>query len=451
MNKTSTGKPVVRFAPSPTGPFHIGSARTALFAFLFARHNDGKFLLRIEDTDKERSKPEFETEIIQSLKWLGLNFDGDLIRQSERGANYKQHLEKLISGGHAYVSKEEPKDGGRSEVIRFKNPGTKITFTDEIRGEITFDTSELKDFVIAKSLDEPLFHLAVVVDDFEMGITHVIRGEDHISNTPRQILLQKAIGAPEPKYAHIPLILAPDRSKLSKRKHGESVALSFFQESGFLPEAVINFLALLGWSDGNDQEIFSLDGLIQKFSFGGVHKSGAIFNQEKLNWLNREYLKKFVNTPEFDIKSVIPDRFLQDKNNEQLRLLFDTLIERISVWGDIKKLEASGEIDYLVGSGEVALDPLKIGWKGATHEQSRQNLELAKNLIETIPEGDFSPEGIKKILWPTAEKIGKGDLLWPLRFALTGQEKSPDPFTVLAIIGKVSSLKRISEAINQLK
>lgn len=271
---------VVRIAPSPTGKFHLGSARTALFNFLFARQHGGKFILRIEDTDRDRSKKEFETDIIENLKWLKLDYDG-FYRQSERGELYKKYLKKLIDDGHAYIDEEN--------VIRFKNPNKKVKFSDLIRGEIEFDTTELLDFVIAKSLDEPLYHLAVTVDDHEMGVTHVIRGEDHISNTPRQILIQEAVGAQRPIYAHLPLILAPDRSKLSKRKHGESVSLDYYREKGISAAAIINYLALLGWNPGTEQEIFTLEELIRVFDLAKVNKAGAMFDEKKLAWVNRKH------------------------------------------------------------------------------------------------------------------------------------------------------------------
>ena len=274
------GKVAVRMAPSPTGNFHVGGARTALFNFLFARKNNGKFILRIEDTDKERSKKEFEDDIFESLEWLGLKYD-EFYRQSERGEIYKNYVEKMLNNDSVYEAEDK--------VIRFRNPNKKVKFNDLVRGEIEFDTTELKDFVIAKSADEPLYHLAVVIDDCESGITHVIRGEDHISNTPRQILIQEAIGATRPLYAHLPLILAQDRSKLSKRKHGESVSLGYYRDKGYSPEAVINYLALLGWNPGTEQEIFTLEELINVFDLARVHKGGAIFDEKKLAWVNRKH------------------------------------------------------------------------------------------------------------------------------------------------------------------
>ncbi len=285
----------MRFAPSPTGLLHIGGARTALFNYLYAKQTGGKFILRIEDTDKERSKSEYEEEIREGLEWLGITPDA-VYRQSERTEIYQKHLQTLIQKGAAYLSKEPKKDGAGEmiEVVRFKNPNRRISWNDLVRGEVSFDTTELKNFVIAKSVTEPLYHLAVVVDDFEMGITHIIRGEDHISNTPRQILIQEALGAPRPIYAHLPLILAADRSKLSKRKHGETVSLAHYRALGISPEAMLNFLALLGWHPkaSDASEVLSFADLVAQFQLERVQKGGAVLDVNKLNWLNRQYLKR---------------------------------------------------------------------------------------------------------------------------------------------------------------
>ena len=247
MNQNLEDKKVVtRFAPSPTGPLHVGGARTALISYLYAKQHGGRFLLRIEDTDRERSKPEYEKDIRDGIAWLDIHPDEEY-RQSDRTEIYKRYLADLIKKDAAYVSREPKKEGGGEiEVVRFRNPNTRVSWRDMVRGEVSFDTTELKDFVIAKSLDEPLFHMAVVVDDFESRISHVIRGEDHISNTPRQMLIQEAIGAPRPQYAHLPLILATDRSKLSKRKHAEFASLAHYVKEGISPKAMVNFLALLG-------------------------------------------------------------------------------------------------------------------------------------------------------------------------------------------------------------
>src|SRR3989344_4101278 len=218
--------------------------------------------------------------LFEILEWLGLKYD-EFYRQSDRGKIHRTYIEKMLDDGSIYEAEDK--------IIRFKNPYKKVKFNDLVRGEIEFDTTELKDFIIAKSVDEPLYHLAVVIDDFESNITHVIRGEDHISNTPRQILIQETISAPRPIYAHLPLILAPDRSKLSKRKHGESVSLDYYRNKGYSPEAMINYLALLGWNPGTEQEIFTLPELINVFDFSRVHKGGAIFDEKKLAWMNRKH------------------------------------------------------------------------------------------------------------------------------------------------------------------
>ncbi|MEI6058081.1 MAG: glutamate--tRNA ligase family protein, partial [bacterium] len=294
----SASKTITRFAPSPTGLLHAGNYRTALFSYLFARHHasEATFLLRIEDTDKARSKKEYEDNIIESLSWLGLENDG-FCRQSDRVDIHKKYLQKLIDSGHAYISKETPKNpGDREEVIRFKNPNKKVRFDDLIRGPIEFDTTDLHDFIIARSMEEPVFHLVVVVDDHEMGVTHIIRGEDHISNTPRQILIYEALGLPLPLYAHIPLLLAPDRSKLSKRKG--ALPITDYRDRGYLADAVVNYMALLGWNPnvkdiaGAEREIFSRAELVELFDLSNIQKSGAIFNEEKLAWMNKIYIGK---------------------------------------------------------------------------------------------------------------------------------------------------------------
>lgn len=391
--------PIVRMAPSPTGNLHIGTARTTLFNYLFAKKYGGKFILRIEDTDKERSTKEFEQDILNGLEWLGLSWD-EFSRQSERTEIYKNYLKKMLDDGLVYISKEEAREEGqRNEVIRFKNPNKKIKFQDLIRGEVEFDTTELKDFVVAKSMEEPLYHLAVVIDDYEMGVTHVIRGEDHISNTPRQILIQEAIGAPRPIYAHLPLILDSDRKKLSKREHGEAVWVDFYKNKGVLPGALLNYLALLGWNPGTDQEIFTLDKLVEAFDIDKAHRGGAIFDIKKLEWVNKEHIKLL--SPEEKLKIIAKD--------------FDT-------------------------QTEPTLEKEKIAWKTSNNDETKKYLEKVLELVGR--EGD---------IMKYAEEEGKGNVLWPLRYALSGLEKSPDPLSLLKILGKEESEKRIRRAIKILK
>ena len=441
--------PIVRFAPSPTGLLHVGGVRTALFNYLFAKQTKGKLILRIEDTDKERSKKEYEDDILTSFEWLGLSFD-ETHRQSERLPLHKEYLKKLIDKDLAYISKEEPKEvGQRCEVIRFRNPNKKIRFHDLIKGDIEFDTTELKDFVIAKSLDEPIFHLAVVIDDFLMGITHVIRGEDHISNTPRQILIQEALGAPQPLYAHIPLILATDRSKLSKRKHGEAVSARFYKDKGYLPEALLNFVALLGWNPGNDKEVMTLLELIEKFNFSQVQKSAAIFNVEKLDWMNKEYLKKALEKGTLDKVSALPDELRAGKDEKQIALLFDTLFEHVHRLNQIKELFDAGELDYFYKKPDYKKEGL-FGKKDPDAGRTKVRLEQVKIKLESVDENNFSKDSAKNAVWDYATKEGRGEVLWPLRFALSGLEQSPDPLTLCAILGKKETLERVDVAITKL-
>lgn len=419
MNNSSI---TTRMAPSPTGKFHIGSARTALFSYLYAKNQGGKFILRIEDTDKERSKKEFEDNIIESFKWLGLNYE-EFYRQSERTEIYKDYLKKLIESGHAYVSKEEPKEEGeRGEVIRFKNPNTKIKFNDVILGDIEIDSTDLGDFVIAKDLETPLYHLTVVVDDGLMKVSHVIRAQEHIANTPRQILILEALGFKRPVYAHIPLVLAPDKTKLSKR-HG-AVALLDYRDQGYLPEAVINFLAFLGWNPGTEQEIFAMDELIKNFSLEKVNKGGAVFNTEKLNWYNREYIKKM---PEDKI--LIEIKKYLDISEDMLVRALPSIIERINKWSD---LENNEEFGFYKNLSEYEANSLV--WKKSTSEKAKEYLN---KILELLKEADFSnSETIKESIWSYVEESGRGDVLWPMRYALSGKDKSPDPFTLAYIFGK---------------
>lgn len=440
---------VTRFAPSPTGLFHAGSYRTALFAYIFAKQNKGRFILRIEDTDKERSRKEYEDNIIDSLKWMGLDYD-EFFRQSDRTEIYKKYIKQLIDSRHAYISKETPQEPtGRTEVIRFKNPNKKVVFNDLIRGKIEFDTTELKDFVIAKSLDEPVFHLVNVVDDHEMGMTHIIRGEDHISNTPRQILIYEAIGAERiPIFAHIPLLLAPDRSKLSKR-HG-ALPLTEYRERGYLPEALVNYMALLGWHPADDKEVLSLPEIIKGFSLERVQKSGAIFDIEKLRWFNHQYLAK-LDDDQFAAHSsaFVPEWIAA--SSPLFRRCIPLLREKISALGEIaRSLGSDGELGFVRDVRDYAAESL-LWKKNPDRLTALTHLTKSAELIAAIRDDSFTAEAVKNAIWHYAEAHGKGDVLWPLRMALTGQDKSPDPFACAFILGREETLKRISLAVNTLR
>lgn len=419
---------VTRFAPSPTGFLHLGNYRTALFAYLYAQKHQGRFLVRIENTDLARSKKEYEDNILESLAWLGLSYE-KLYRQSDRTEIYKTYIKKLIDEGKAYVSQET--EGDRKEVIRFKNPNKRVKFTDLIRGDIETDTTDLKDFVIARSMEEPVFHLVVVVDDFEMGITHIVRGDDHISNTPRHILIQEAIGAPTPTYAHLPLILSADKSKLSKRKG--AMPITHYRDQGYLREALINYLAMIGWNPGTDREFFTLDDLVKEFSLEKVQKAGAVFDEAKLKWFNKQYISK-MSLDEFK-KVAAPF------TNNKTESLWPLLKERTTILSELKDLS---EFDFMVNKPDYLKE--KLNWKDKPANKTL--LEETKKLVESIT--DFTKENVKSTLWPLAEKEGKGEVLWPLRIALSGKDKSPDPFILCELLGKEESISRINYAISLL-
>ncbi len=441
--KNTNQKIVVRIPPSPTGFFHIGRARTALFNYLFAKKVGGEIVFRIEDTDKERSKKEYEEDIIKSLKWLDITYDSGPFRQSERGNVYSKYVKMMLENGTAYLSQET--EGQNKEVIRFKNPNKTIIFNDLIRGDISIETKDLEDFVIARNINDPLYHLTVVVDDFEMGVTHVIRGDDGIANTPRQILIAEAIGAPRPVYAHVPLILAADKSKMSAR-HG-AVSLRDFRSAGYLPEAMVNFLALLGFNPGGDRELYSLAELVDVFDLARVQKGGAVFNIEKLDWFNKEYMKLL---SEEKRNEEIYNRLKNHGEAEKMsKKAYSIIFEHISKWGDIDTMLGAGEWNYFFERPkyEVSL----LSWKNSSLENSKKHLEWIKNTLESSNKESFgSVEKIKSLIFDYATQEGRGDVLWPLRVALSGKEKSPDPFTLLYILGKQESISRIDNALKIL-
>lgn len=447
----STEKVITRIAPSPTGHLHIGTARTALFNYLYAKNTGGTFIVRSEDTDSARSTKEFEAEILEGLEWLGLESDA-FYRQSDRTDVYENYLKVIIENDTAFISKEESKNepGKFVEVVRLRNPKKVITFMDEVRGEISFDTTELGDFVIARSITDPLYHFTVVVDDHEARVTHVIRGEDHISNTPRQILIQEAIGASRPLYAHLPLILAPDRSKLSKR-HG-AVSLSEYRKDGFLKEAIVNYLALLGWNPGTEEEVFSLEELANRFSISQIQKGGAIFDMQKFTWFNREHLKRMSDDVFLKIAyEWLPEsaRAVTDSDGIALRML-PVLRERVSILKEITTEVSDGELTFAFFDPTLSNELLK--WK--KDESVKSALPRLERAIELIQAncGDYpSPEEVKATLWDYAEEVGRGELLWPLRVALTGKERSPDPFSALSILGREEGIRRIKKACDTIK
>ncbi len=397
--------------------------------------------MRIEDTDKERSKSEFEKNILDSLNWLGLKFDGDILKSSERTEVYKNNLKILLEKNKAYISKEE--EGANKEVVRFRNPGGNIIFQDLIRGEVAMDVGKLGDFIIARNINEPLYHLAVVSDDIDTGITHIIRGEDLISSTPRQILLIEALGGKRPIYAHLPLLLDEDRSKLSKRKQGEAVSLDFYRKQGYLPEALVNFLALLGWNPGDEREIFSMEELIKEFSLEKVQKSGAIFDIKKLDWMNGEYIRKKSLEELVELaKPFVKDFFQFLIFNFQFSNILKLEQPRLKKFSELPE-----KIEFFFKTPEYGKDLLS--WKGMSDEEIKNYLEISKEIAKSAE--DFTKENLEKIFMKKAEEAGdRGKLLWPLRVALSGRKASPGPFDIMAILGKEESLERIKIAVEKL-
>ena len=424
-------------APSPTGYLHLGSARTALYNWLFARQTGGIFMLRLEDTDRERSKQEYEEDILKSLSWLGIKSDEPVVRQSEHFDRYRTYAEQLLKESRAYT---EPGKQGTGEAIILKKPGGDIGFVDRIRGEITFKEKELNDVVLIKSDGSPSYNFSVVVDDHDMDISHVIRGEDHISNTPKQLAVYEAFGWQVPVFAHIPLVLATDRSKLSKR-HG-AVSVGEYQARGYLPEALMNFLALLGWNPGTEQEIFTREELIRAFDLARVQKGGAVFDQKKLDWINEQHLKR-LDAPEL---------------KEQLRLFLDAYRP------ELRDIELSNRLVEMSRSRIHTLADIEneIRWlqrshydtsllsRDSNHETAKQHLERLSELLSQCREEDYDPAILETKLMPYANEWGRGAVLWPLRVALSGAEKSPSPFELLALLGKNESLERIKSALQKL-
>lgn len=445
----------VRIAPSPTGPFHIGNAQSALYNWLFTRKNGGKFLVRIEDTDKVRSSKESEENIIESLSWLSLKPDDNIVRQSDNLSRHVALLEKLLREDKAFYchhSQEDLETERRSQernteaprhICEHKNieigktgggiirlsvdseSDRMISFDDQIRGKVEFRESLLGDFSIARAVDDPLYNFAVVADDNEMEITHVIRGEDHISNTPKQILIYEALGFTVPLFAHLPLILGPDRSKLSKR-HGGTSTLDY--QKDYLPEALVNFLGSL--SHTFSKEVVFKEEMIEEFDLGKVHKSGAVFDIKKLNWINSQYVKK-LSVQKF--KNIIGIPEIPDA-------AVPLITERLEKISDVQNF------DYFWKEPEYDKELLK--WKKATPEESLKALNEVKNIIEKI---DFKNEILRVELDKLGEKLGdRGLAYWPLRVALTGKDKSPDPVNITFVLGKEKTLKRVMRGIEKV-
>jgi len=473
----------VRFAPSPTGYLHVGGARTALFNWLFARHHGGVFVLRIEDTDRDRSKPEHTETILGALRWLGLDWDEGPFFQSDRVDRHRADAQALLEAGRAYrdfttaeeLAKvregskgneadrrlprrraealptgeaEERAEGGEAHAVRFLVPEGETAWEDMVHEEMRFQNAAIDDLVILRSDGSPTYNLAVASDDAEQYITHVIRGDDHLSNTPKQILLYEALGHAVPEFGHVPMILGSDGKRLSKR-HG-ATAVGEYEGQGLLPEAMVNFLALLGWSPGDDQEVMPLEELVQRFSMERVLKKSSIFDLKKLDWLSGQHFNAATAealepalTEHIVAAGLARRRDLAERREWYLSLidLLKTRARRIPEFVDLAR-------PFLVD--ELEFDPKAVAkhWLKAPAEV----LERLTALRSTLESATWEPESLEEAIRGYAEEIsvGAGKVIHPLRVAVTGREASPGIFEVLAFLGRVTVLARLDDAIVQL-
>jgi glutamyl-tRNA synthetase len=480
-----------RMAPSPTGPLHIGTARTSLYNFLFARHLGGTYVLRIEDTDLARSTADYERDIIDNLHWLGVTWDegpqvagGEDIgpfgpyRQSNRSELYAAEAARLLESGHAYhcwctpeeldavrreqeAKKEAPRYNGRclrltdadlarfaaegrQTAIRFKVPPETVRFDDLIRGAVEFDNSLLGDFIIVRADGSPLYHFVVVIDDEKMEISHVIRGEDHLSNTPKHIALIRALGYREPRFGHIPLILNADRSKMSKRKSQTSVTA--YRDEGYLPEAMVNFLAFLGWSPGTEEEIFTLDELIARFDLAQVHKGGAIFDRDRLDYLNGVYIRSLTDEQlGLRLRPYLPDALDDDAVLRVVPLIRERLV---------KLADAPELVAFLTESDDQVAslyDAHALVPKGRTVADAAAALGAARQALGELDAADFAADVIESRCRAEAERLGwkAGDFFRPLRIAVTGRGVSPPLFGSMELLGRDPVLARLDAALGK--
>ncbi len=478
-----------RFAPSPTGFLHIGSLHTALFAWLFARHSGGKFILRIEDTDQERKVEGSIEAILDGLKWLGIDWDegpekgGDFgpYFQSERLNLYNAAAKRLVDEGHAYNcycsqerleamrqlqtqrklppgydrhcrnldprERSEKEASGEVPVVRFKMPlSGQTTVHDLIWGDVTFENRLLDDFVLLKSDGFPTYHLANIVDDHEMKMTHVIRAEEWMSSTPRHVMLYEAMGYDQPKFAHLPLLIGSDRSKLSKR-HG-SVSVSEYRDEGYLPEAMMNFLAILGWSLDDKTELFSREDLIGNFSLERVGKTPAIFNKEKLSWLNGIYIRKMA-AAEFAQRALpflerdLPKQVARPISSDYAARVMPLVQERVKVFKEVAPL------CYYFFIEDLNYDPKLLVGKDITPESTANGLRVAKQRLDKAV---FQSAALETLLRPLATELGlkTGQLFGALRTAVSGETATPPLFQMMEVIGKERCLRRIDQALSKL-
>jgi glutamyl-tRNA synthetase len=412
----------VRFAPSPTGALHIGGARTALYNWLLARGQGGTFVLRIEDTDRERSTPENVAQILDALDWLGLDYDEGPISQADRVGRHQEEIQRLLADGHAY-------DDEGAVRLRVPDEGA-TTVTDVIRGEIVFEHQAIDDFVIARSDGSPLYNLAVAVDDHDMGITHVVRGADHISNTPRQIMILKALGAEPPIYAHLPLLHGPDGKKLSKR-HG-AASVQELRDAGYLPEAIRNYLALLGWGYDDTTTFFTTEELQERFTLERVSKGAAVFDEQKLRWMNGRYMRE------------LPTAELAERI-EKLTGLTDTEPAVAIAQEKMQTLT-----DFMTLCGFLYEEPEgydEKAWRKTMKEGAAERLQAARDALADVD--PWTQEGVQQALDGVVEQTGAkpGQVFQPVRLAIAGKTVSPGIYESVHLLGQEKTLERIDRAL----
>lgn len=443
---------VVRFPPSPTGEWHFGNVRTFVFNYLFAKKYGGKIVMRFEDTDTARNKEGADLAQLKVLSDLGMSFDEGPYYQSKRKDIYKEELRRLIEEGKAYEAEENSQKTGK--VVRIKNPLRNISWNDLIKGEIVISTDSFKDengnfdFIIARSIDDPLYHFTVVVDDWKMGITHVLRGEDHVTSTPRQIVIAESLGAPVPNFGHLPTILSNENKKKLGKRNGALPVRTYLEQS-YLPDAILNMISLLGWNPGGEQEIFTKDELISKFSLDKVQKNPAIFNAQKLDWINKEHMKMLGDDV---IRNEIINRLSKKFTDvSMMEKLIPILMERIVKWLDIETMMTDGELDFFFEAPKFEKEMLICNEKmrkgvPLTIDDVSVHLKDIVDLLGKLSESDFTSDNVKNAVWDYATEKGRGIVLWAMRIALSGRERSPDPFQISGIIGKEETILRLTSA-----
>ncbi len=484
----TNNKIITRFAPSPTGFLHIGGIRTALFSYLYSKQQQGKFILRIEDTDKKRQVEGSVEHIVESLRWLGLDWDygpekenpfGSYL-QSNRLEIYKQYAQKLIDKGLAYpdpyspeeleklrkqdISKNKPflfrnyrptnfskwKEG---RPLRFKVPTIKKwTWIDAVRGDMHAGEEMLDDFILIKADGFPTYNFAHIVDDIEMRVTHLMRGEEFIASTPKFLSLYEALETRPPIFVTLPPIMGSDgKKKLSKRDNAKD--LLDYKKDGYLPETMINFLSLIGWNPGNEQEIFTKEDLIQNFSLDKIQKSGGAFNEEKLRWMNKIHLEK--KDDEFKLKyfkTALPQSIIKlpQYKEERVKKLAPIVFERIHSQVEIKESAVAGEYDFAFSIPDYDAHLLK--WKGSDLSTASTHLQEIIKILSKLSENNFeTPDNIRSTIWNYANEIGRGEVLWPMRVALSGRKQSPDPFSIAYILNKKETILRLTLACDKIK